>query len=633
MVFKRLNLKYFGRFQNQEIELKPGINLIYGENESGKSTIHTFIKGMLFGIERARGRAVATKEDIYQRYLPWDYPGAYGGSMDIRVAHKSYRIERSFHSNDKYFRIYDLETGREVILNDDHISELVPGLTESTYRNTISIEQLKASTDMELASQVGNYIANMSLSKSNEVNVSKAVKDLTIKKKSIEKALDQKEKQALEVLLKEGYEKEEKLETLTKERQESLILKEALLKDKMNLDRASEGEEARRMEQLPAILENYKNYGEINQELGDIKSLKAKYQEKVKELKLVNKDEEVASIKNPILPQVVAGVVSMVCSIICLYTFGINTGGIISSMVCILMGISILVAINYRFISYKRNMEQIAKDKEIKINFAIDNVIEQIDMLSRRERETEDRLDIIYEQIMKYVQYFLEADELSDDTMVRLEKIIRGKRQELNASLSDINERLRDLQLDIEKLNWEIGLLEDNEDELSSNKYRYEEIVRRQEEGKVELEAVRLALTTIQGLSMDIHDSFGKDLNLRVSTIIGDITNKKYNDIKIDENLDIKVGWNGNYIPMERFSAGTIDQLYLSLRIAVSELLVGDETMPIILDDSFALYDENRTRAAMKQLIREKQVIIFTCHQRERRILEEMNLSYNYIEI
>ncbi|HHX11620.1 MAG TPA: hypothetical protein GX731_02275, partial [Clostridiales bacterium] len=171
------------------------------------------------------------------------------------------------------------------------------------------------------------------------------------------------------------------------------------------------------------------------------------------------------------------------------------------------------------------------------------------------------------------------------------------------------------------------------EDELYRNKHSYEELIQRQEEDKVELKAANLALTTIQGLSMDIHDSFGKELNLSVSTMIGDITNNKYDDIKIDENLDIKVGWNGNYIPMERLSAGTIDQLYLSLRMGVSKLLMGDETMPIILDDSFALYDKTRTRAALKQLISEKQVIIFSCHQRERRILDEMNLSYNYIEI
>ncbi|HHX12781.1 MAG TPA: AAA family ATPase, partial [Clostridiales bacterium] len=484
MVFNKLNLKYFGRFQNQEIELKPGINLIYGENEAGKSTIHTFIKGMLFGIERARGRAVATKEDIYQRYLPWDYPGAYGGSMDIRVDDKVYRIERSFHANDKYFKIFNIETGREVILNDDHISELIPGFTESTYRNTISVEQLRASTDVELASQVGNYIANLSVSKNNELNVSKAVKVLMAKRKSLEKTLDQKEILSLEVLIKEGHEKEEKLEALTKERQEILILKETLLKEKATLEKASEGEEARRMEQLPAIIENYKNYSELNREVEDIKNLKSKSEERIEGLELTNRDS-VEPIRKPLISQVIAGIVSIVSALICLITLGINTAGIISAIACVLIGLAIIVTINYRFINYKRNLEQASNNKEIMIANDIDKAREQLDLLRRRETETEDRLDAKYEQIMKYLQHFLEAEELSEDIMVKLQKIIMDKRQGLSVSVSDINEKLNANQIVIEKLNWEIELLEDNEDELNRNKHSYEKLIQRQEEDKL----------------------------------------------------------------------------------------------------------------------------------------------------
>ena len=73
MLLTRLKLDYFGKFSGKELELKPGINLIYGENEAGKSTLHAFIKGILFGIERLRGGG-EVKEDTYTRYLPWEYP-------------------------------------------------------------------------------------------------------------------------------------------------------------------------------------------------------------------------------------------------------------------------------------------------------------------------------------------------------------------------------------------------------------------------------------------------------------------------------------------------------------------------------------------------------------------------------
>jgi hypothetical protein len=102
----------------------------------------------LFGIERLRGRGSASKDDLYTRYLPWDYPGAYGGSMELSIGDKEYRLQRSFHANDKSFTITELSTGREVKLKEGLISEMLPGLTESAFRNTISIEQLKAQMDL-----------------------------------------------------------------------------------------------------------------------------------------------------------------------------------------------------------------------------------------------------------------------------------------------------------------------------------------------------------------------------------------------------------------------------------------------------------------------------------------------------
>ena len=54
MKIRELIIKNFGKFSNQDILLDDGINILYGENESGKSTLHAFIRGMLFGMERGR---------------------------------------------------------------------------------------------------------------------------------------------------------------------------------------------------------------------------------------------------------------------------------------------------------------------------------------------------------------------------------------------------------------------------------------------------------------------------------------------------------------------------------------------------------------------------------------------------
>ena len=90
MKIKSVRMKHFGKFSDKEIEFRDGLNIIEGENEAGKSTLHVFIRGMLFGIEKTRGRT--GKSDIYGHYLPWDTPGAYQGSLDIEHDGRNIRI-------------------------------------------------------------------------------------------------------------------------------------------------------------------------------------------------------------------------------------------------------------------------------------------------------------------------------------------------------------------------------------------------------------------------------------------------------------------------------------------------------------------------------------------------------------
>ena len=92
---------------------------------------------------------------------------------------------------------------------------------------------------------------------------------------------------------------------------------------------------------------------------------------------------------------------------------------------------------------------------------------------------------------------------------------------------------------------------------------------------------------------------------------------------------------NGNYVPASKLSIGTIDQLYLSLRLSMVEEL-SKETMPIILDEAFAYFDTERLENILKY-INEKfighQIIIFTCTNREKEILKNLNINFNNIEL
>ena len=92
---------------------------------------------------------------------------------------------------------------------------------------------------------------------------------------------------------------------------------------------------------------------------------------------------------------------------------------------------------------------------------------------------------------------------------------------------------------------------------------------------------------------------------------------------------------NGNYISASRLSIGTIDQLYLSLRFAMLEEIC-EERIPIILDEAFAYYDDERLENVLKFLtenFKENQIILFTCTHREENMLKTLGKTYELINL
>ena len=133
-------------------------------------------------------------------------------------------------------------------------------------------------------------------------------------------------------------------------------------------------------------------------------------------------------------------------------------------------------------------------------------------------------------------------------------------------------------------------------------------------------------------MKKNVTPKFTKDL----SNIIEKISDGKYKNVvfKAEEGLIVEFE-NGEYINANRLSIGTIDQLYLSLRLSTIKN-ISDENMPIILDESFAYYDNERLENILKYLCenyKNNQIIIFTCNNREKEIFDKLNIKYNLINI
>ena len=135
MILKELSIRGFGKFHDRSITFGDRLNVIYGGNEAGKSTLHAFLRAMFYGMGRARGRAA--RNDFFSRYEPWGGDGAYGGSLRFEEKGHIYRIERDFSKNPLDLSITD-ETGR-VLLSDPQrfLNQLLGNLSAVIDRKSV----------------------------------------------------------------------------------------------------------------------------------------------------------------------------------------------------------------------------------------------------------------------------------------------------------------------------------------------------------------------------------------------------------------------------------------------------------------------------------------------------------------
>lgn len=693
MILKELRLSHFGKFSEREVSLKPGLNIIYGKNEAGKSTMHSFIRGMLFGIERQRGRA--TKEDMYMRYLPWKSNGLYDGSMDIIAGSKEYRIIRNFQKSNREIKILDLATGKELPLIHKDIADIIPGLTESLYRNTVSIEQLHTGTDDELAMEVRNYMANLSISKTNEVDVSSALTHLNAKRKEIQGKLNLLDTKHLSNQLEQKLDQLNQVDELNEELLGMEMLekklreqKEAFLKNEENV-RDLNGDKAY-ASMKPKILEHIKlqtqceetkqMYNELTKSINDLLRVENCHKTIYNDLEVVNQlHEKIHQMQNRIgelRRQEDALIQASRLGRKRFYAIPIIMVLILLSIINTTIGISlcvgsVLAAVILYFIKQARLQKGLKKleqeeleldrkciaseakkrdiylrnnvtgDAELryKMQMLRDNQKEFNDYKERRkavEREqiqVYTRIEQLEKDIKAFVKPYFSDYNINEDLLHDMEYEINLRKEKAKQELEEITSKYEDTLVQLERIKWKLSNFAEFEEELQRDQKLYEETKENQNKLEKDLQAVLLAIESIDALSIDIHDSFGDQINKRLSYIVEKVTNGRYQEVKMDENLNIKVLRDYDYIDFGKLSAGAIAEVYLALRITIADILNGTKTLPLILDDAFVLYDDERLEATLRELshIADRQILIFTCHEREKEILDQCELEYNYV--
>ncbi len=210
--------------------------------------------------------------------------------------------------------------------------------------------------------------------------------------------------------------------------------------------------------------------------------------------------------------------------------------------------------------------------------------------------------------------------------------------EDISRELDSINEAILHATKKEGELLGEVARSEENMASLSLISEKISALEDAIEDYENEIKAYDIAISEIGELSKEIRSTFSEEFNSFISLTVSDITNKKYSDVIVTEDLKMMVRDKelGTLVDMNSLSGGTIDQFYFAMRFAIMDLVLTEKNIPVFLDDCFTQYDENRLYNVLKFILKRsiyKQIIIFTCRSQEEEALSAMNANYNYIRM
>ena len=184
MIIKELNLSGFGKFKNKRIELKKGLNIIYGENEAGKSTIHNFINGMFYGFLKPYVKRTIYLDE-HEMYKPWS-GNRYSGNIKFETDGIEYIIEREFTRSQETTKVLLEKTGEDITDQIDTRNKtriIQPGnyffgFNDAVYGNTISVKQSDSIVEDDLSKEIKDKLINLSTGKDEELSSNRAIAEL-----------------------------------------------------------------------------------------------------------------------------------------------------------------------------------------------------------------------------------------------------------------------------------------------------------------------------------------------------------------------------------------------------------------------------------------------------------------------
>ena len=621
----------FGKLEHESLSFHEGLNVIYAPNESGKTTWCAFIQAMLYGVDTSQ-RAKAGFLPDKQRYAPWS--GApMEGTMELTADHCDITLTRYSSAKNAPMRdfsaVYSGTNTPVDGLTEQNAGELLTGMNREVFRRTAFIGQgsvaVKGSPELEkrISAIVATGEEQTSYTEADEClrawqrkrrfNRRGQMPELEGKMDETQRCLEEMdslftEQQTLEKELTEARQNAARLEqqVMDSRRRQRKVALEKLNTGRGELNQAS-AEHDRAMENLASAREALRQGP-----LGDREpeELEREVKADLARLKTLNAPPKTGFGLPMLLCFVLAAVLAG------LYTYFQSVALIVAAGVFCVAALVLL----FYWSAQRRQQQQIEAEREALLRKYHASSGREI---RARYQDYQDRLEAVaaaeaaektcraaFEK-QRQRQSTLEENTIQeldftagDNEATRLGRILaqeRSREEQLSARIAALSGRLSTLG-DPLILASELGVMREEYEQLQG-----------------EYDALGLAIETLRDADREIQSRFSPQLGKLASSYMSAVTDGRYEDVFINRDFTARTRTKDDVVARESeyLSAGTLDLMYLAVRLAVCELTMPDgEPCPLILDDALVNLDEERVAQAMELLRRishDRQVILFTC--------------------
>lgn len=622
MIIKEVNIGKFGKLENQKYQFAPRINVIYGANESGKSTLMQFLKAMLFGLEKTRVRKTL---DTYNRYEPWDTPAYFYGSMMFETGQQQFLLERNFYYKEKRARLVNIRDGEELSVEYGDMDMLLGNVSAAAYENTCCIGQEQLLPGRELGVLLEDERSNLAQTGSGDFQLSKALQELEQKRKNAEKTRKELEQQRLSHI----HQLEVNQQVLERD-----VAGLKAQQEKQSTQQGTVQEQVRALQQqMEPVQTAYQTVCRREQEL---KSAVAQEQleweqaerEQWKREQFRREQEEAEALQQKsgknagFSPLLLIGVAGLILAPVLRSAMdGFQKIAPALNIICIILILAGLVS------AYRKSREKKTADSGQKhrqsVNDSVQNHREQDSRANDRANlqsvERKGRKAALDQQLQRVCQQKSVLEEQLQQLKDQKKALqLQAARQE--GSGDQVQSQIQEKEVELENLTEQMAELQ--QETLEEHNAR------------ADRDALELAAETMSRLAARMSKTLEHTLDKEMSGILAQITGNVHEQLQVTDGQGIVLAEQMQKRTPEAYSQGTMQQAYFSYRMAAGHMLMKEEPLPFLLDETFANYDEERLRQTLRWLAeQENQIFLFTCRETGMRLLTEEDILFASIRL